>query len=198
MIAVMTTRPAIAVAARSIWRKRSSFPSPRSPRIVSLRPPKRITAANAAMTSSAYTAPLRSPPIHSAAKSSAPSTRANTGWKHFDLLICIEHFLHLDVEESGQREREWQGRGVLLRLDRVDRLSRHAHRTREFCLRQFPLEPPRPDVVPHGCCQASLTHSRCQARFTLPVTTRLPNGHHLGSPLPFADGHYGVAGWQRC
>src|SRR5262245_59391904 len=119
MIAVITTMPAIAVAARSIWRNRSSFPSPPSPRIVSLRPPKRITAATPTMISNEYT-PLRaSPPIHSAAKITTPRPTATAGWNHFDLLICIEHLLHLNVEESGKGERERQRRRVLLRLDRV-------------------------------------------------------------------------------
>src|SRR5262245_32413984 len=149
MIAVITTIPAIAVAATSIWRKRSSRPSPRIPRIVSLRPPRRIAAANTSMTRNEKTALRGSPPIHIAANSSTPRATATAGWNHLDLVSCIEHLLHRNVEVARERKCQRERGGVLLGLDRVDRLPRHTHRRRELRLGQTSLEPPLPDVVSH-------------------------------------------------
>src|SRR5262245_55773225 len=125
MMVKITARPASAVAWMSILRKRSSLPSPRSPRIVSLRPPS-STRRPAPVRIANETSPLRGlPPIHCAAKTSTPSATANSGRNHFDLVIPIEHLLHRPAEVAGQGERERQRRQVALLLDRVDRLPRH-------------------------------------------------------------------------
>src|SRR5262249_23305875 len=138
---------------RSIRRNRSSRPSPRRPRIVSLRPPNKMSAPNAARIPNEKR-PLRgSPPIHIAARSASPSRSATAGWNHFDLVVCMEHRLHWNVEEAAEGEGERKGRCIAPRLDRVDGLARDAHRLREVRLREPPLEPPLLDVVVH--CMSS-------------------------------------------
>src|SRR5262245_6126141 len=132
MIAVITTRPAIAVAARSIRWKRSSRPSPRRPRIVSLRPPKRTIAAKIVITARACNPSARLPPIQIAAIMTIPSPTENAGRNHFDLLICIEHLLHPDAEEPTEGDRERERGDVPAGLDRVDRLPGHVHRLRQL------------------------------------------------------------------
>ena len=62
------TMPAKAVARRSISAKRSSRPSPRSPRIVSLRPPSRNTAPSAVISASPPNPAARSSPIAKATR----------------------------------------------------------------------------------------------------------------------------------
>src|SRR5579871_2369607 len=123
MIAAMTARPAKAVAWMSISRKRSSRPSPRSPRIVSLRPPSRTSTAKPAMIASEATPPQGLPPIHCAASTTSPSASAKAGTNHFDLAIRIEDLLHRRREEPREQERERQRGGVALLLDRVDGLA---------------------------------------------------------------------------
>src|SRR5262245_18049809 len=120
----------------SIRRKRSSLPSPRSPRIVSLRPPSNTSSATPARIAN-ETSPLRGlPPIHCATKTSRPSATANSGRNHLDLVIRIEHLLHRAPEESGKGKRERQRRRVALLLDRIDRLPRHLDRRSELTLRE--------------------------------------------------------------
>src|SRR6185503_12255281 len=138
MITLRTTVPARAVAWMSIWRKRSSRPSPRSPRIVSLRPPRRISAPNPVRIASDSRPARGLPPTQRATSITSPSTTENRGRNHFDLHICssIEHRLHVRLEEPGEREGEGQGGGVALLLDRVDRLPRHVERRTELALRE--------------------------------------------------------------
>src|SRR5262245_3609882 len=149
MIALITTIPAIAVAARSICRKRSSRPSPRSPRTVSLRPPARISAPKAVMIASEPSPLSGFPPIHCAANMTKPSATANPGMNHFDLVICIEHLLHRRLEKACEGEREGQRRRVPLLLDRVDRLSRHVDVRGELPLRQASRRSEFPHSVFH-------------------------------------------------
>src|SRR6185437_13374784 len=100
----MMARPAAAVALTSNCRKRSSYPSPRSPRIVSLRPPNRNTAPNAHMIASDTSPRIGSPPIHWVASITPPSVAAKSGRNHFVLRILIEDLLHGSSEESGHRQ----------------------------------------------------------------------------------------------
>src|SRR5262245_23033574 len=142
MIAVMTATPARAVAWTSIWRKRSSRPSPRSPRIVSLRPPSSNSAPTPAMIANEISPPCGSPPIDSAARVTAPRVTANTGSNHFDfatrvhvvLVRCIEHLLYSASEVAGEGERERQRGCVALLLDRVDRLAGDVDRSCQLAL----------------------------------------------------------------
>src|SRR5262245_53862516 len=140
MIAVITAIPASAVAWMSIWRKRSSRPSPRRPRIVSLRPPKRNTAPKAVMIASDCSPRLGLPPTQRAASNTSPSATENRGRNHFDLgiRISIEHRLHIRLEVPGEGEREREGGGVALLLDRVDRLPRDVERSGQLSLREPP------------------------------------------------------------
>src|SRR6202035_4130066 len=110
---MITANPAIAVAWISIWRKRSSRPSPRRPRIVSLRPPNSSKAPNPVMIAR-EPSPLRG------------VSAINSATNHFDLATLIEHLFHGGLEESSERERERQRGRVAVLLDRVDRLPRHA------------------------------------------------------------------------
>ena len=81
---MITTRPANAVALTSICRNRSSRPSPRSPRIVSLLPPNRITAPKPAMIAN-ETSPLPGSPFdHWIPRNRKPSARLNSGTTHFE------------------------------------------------------------------------------------------------------------------
>src|SRR6516225_1756137 len=139
MIARITARPASAVAWMSIIRKRSSRPSPRSPRIVSLRPPSRISAPNPAMIPRDRSPLPGLPPIHCAANTTIPSATDSIGTNHFDLVSRIEHGLHGRLEESRQCYRERQRWRVALLLDRVDRLPRDAHHQRQLSLGEAPF-----------------------------------------------------------
>src|SRR4051812_15143255 len=135
MIATIRTLPAKAVAWTSIRCQYSSRPSPRRPRIRSLRPPTRKTRPSPARIARDSTAASCSPPAQSAAKKSSPSATENSGRNHFVLCSAvIEDLLHGQSEIAGERECEWKRRGVSLRLDRVDRLPRDLH-----CLRQLGL-----------------------------------------------------------
>src|SRR4051794_32734481 len=146
MIVTIRTIPESAVAWTSISRNRSSRPSPRSPRTVSLRPPSRISAPNPLRIASEISPPRASPPIHCAARNTTPRATANSGRNHLDLVICIsiEHRLHRRLEEPGERESEGQRGRVALLLDRVDRLTRHAHSRGELPLRELT---PRPQLA---------------------------------------------------
>src|SRR5262245_14322360 len=134
MIAVITTMPANAVAWRSIWRNRSSLPSPRKPRMVSLRPPSRKTPPNAVMMPSEITPLVRSPPIPRAMSITTPSATERAGRYHLDLVICTEDLLNWAVEIPGEGQGERQRWGVTLGLDRVDRLPRHVESGGELAL----------------------------------------------------------------
>src|SRR5262249_51849691 len=129
------TMPANAVAWMSIIRKRSSRPSPRRPRTVSLRPPIRINRPNTASVANEIS-PLRaSPPIHCAANTAAPATTQNPGRNHFDLVTAvIEHLLNRCLEVARECESQGQRGHVAPLLDRVDRLSRDRHRGRQVPL----------------------------------------------------------------
>src|SRR5947209_5284633 len=120
--ATIRASPAAAVACRSIRANRSSRPSPRSPRTVTLRPATRTTRPNAASLERVM-ARLRS--------------------------LVIEHLLDRDPEKPGEREGERQRRGVALVLDRVDGLARHSHRLRQLALGQVLLNPQRTHLVLH-------------------------------------------------
>src|SRR3954447_26862502 len=133
----------------SIIRKRSSRPSPRRPRIVSLRPPSRISVPNAVRIPSETRPEPGLPPTHCAASITSPSATATSGRNHFVLVICIEHLLDRYVEVAGERERELERRDVAPRLDRVDRLSRHAERLRKLALREKCVQPPFAYTVFH-------------------------------------------------
>src|SRR5438093_4861524 len=125
--------PATAVAFRSSAANRSSRPSPRRPRIVSLLPPRRKIRPAPTMIAN-ISAPARgSPPTHCAAQSTIPMVSANPGTyhllaHHLCLAICIEDLLHRSLEVPGERDRERQRRRVALLLDRVDRLPGDACR----------------------------------------------------------------------
>src|SRR4051794_367034 len=140
MIAVMTATPAIAVAPTSICRKRSSRPSPRSPRMVSLRPPNRNTAPAASMIASDPSPAPGRPAAHWAASIATPRPAASPGTIHFEcLLVVIEHLLDRRLEEPRKCERERKRRDVSPLLDRVDRLTRHVERRGERALRHVLL-----------------------------------------------------------
>src|SRR4051794_25142525 len=86
---------------------------------------------------------------HCAASITSPSATATSGRNHFVLVICIEHLLDRYVEVAGERERELERRDVAPRLDRVDRLSRHAERLRKLALREKCVQPPFAYTVFH-------------------------------------------------
>src|SRR5262245_57936540 len=187
MIAPITTMPASAVAARSICLKRSSRPSPRRPRIVSLRlPPTRITAPNTDMIPSETSPAPGWPALHCAASITSPSATANRGWNHFDLVICIEHLLHCGTEETRERQGERQRRRVLARLDRVDRLPRDLERRAELGLRQPPRHSSLPHVVLHAC-QVSLTRSTMSSELDFERVGRRPPRGGRGGGRGLAD-----------
>src|SRR5262245_4505255 len=125
MIAPITASPAIAVAWMSIVRKRSSRPSPRSPRIVSLRPPSSTSRPKPATIANETSPPLGSPPIHCAMNTTKPSATAKSGRNHLVLVIRIEYLLDRRREVAGERECKRQRRRIPLLLDRVDRLPRY-------------------------------------------------------------------------
>src|SRR6185312_9466013 len=85
MIATITARPDTAVAWMSIFAKRSSRPSPRRPRMVSLRPPRRTASPNTARMANEMAPPPGSPPIAWAAKNTTPRNTAKSGRNHLDL-----------------------------------------------------------------------------------------------------------------
>src|SRR5689334_10654372 len=126
----LRTRPAAALARRSIIAQRSSRPGPPSPPRVSLRvAPKKNTPASTAMTTNANAPSGTEPPIANATNMIAPSARLNSGIHQRELVIDfdMEDLLYGSLEESGQRQRERERRRVALLLDGVDRLARHPH-----------------------------------------------------------------------
>jgi hypothetical protein len=77
---VISTMPAKAVAARSMFRARSSRAGRRMIAIAPLRPSSTTrTAAKAAMMPKEIRPPAASPPIHWATRNTPPSTRAKAG-----------------------------------------------------------------------------------------------------------------------
>src|SRR5262249_10602129 len=124
-------------------------PSPRRPRIVSLRPPNRSSAPKPAMIPSDTSPPSGLPPIHCATKIATPRATANVGMNHFVLAIRIEHLLHGGAEEARQRDRERERGRVPLLFDGVDRLPRHVERRRQVPLRQPSRRPQLAHTVPH-------------------------------------------------
>src|SRR6516165_3362046 len=180
----------------SIIRKRSSRPSPRSPRIVSLRPPSRINAPNAVMIPRDSTPLPGSPPIHCAANTTNPSATANSGTNHLDLATLIEHRLNRGLEESRQRQRERQRWRVAILLDRVDRLTRDPHLRGQLPLREPALAPQLPHRIAHAprCAYASdrwRDRGQQQAVLRLPsdatsaagITTAVHSGSHRCSTI---------------
>src|SRR5690242_10383875 len=154
MIAVITAVPAMAVAWRSIFAKRSSRPSPRRPRMVSLRPPRRRARPNSARMPNETAPPPGSPPIACAAKIRPPRKTLNSGRNHLDRSglrrsVGTEDLLHWGLEEGGYRERQGQRGRVALGLDRVDRLTRDAEGLAEVGLGEAVLAAQLPDVVSH-------------------------------------------------
>src|SRR5437762_12377288 len=144
--ATSRTDPATAVACRSICAKRSSRPSPRSPRTVSLRPASRKNRPNAVRPPSAPTPAPGCPPSQVTAKMTRPRTSENDGRNHLERVIprlrslVIEHLLDRDAEVPGESERQRKRWGIALVLNRIDGLARHPHRLRQLALSQ---------VLPH-------------------------------------------------
>src|SRR5690242_592875 len=145
--ATSRTRPVTAVAWRSIRAKRSSRPSPRSPRMVSLRPASSTSRPNTARTPNDM-APVASwPPSQLTVRMTRPRATENNGRNHLERVMArlrsmvIEHLLDRDTEEAGERERERQRGGVALLLDRIDGLARHPHRLRQLALGEVLLSP---------------------------------------------------------
>ena len=141
MIAVIRTRPVRAVAARSMRAQRSSRPSPRIMRIVSLRPPR---TSSAAMTTKRRD--RRQPRLAIAAdplrsSQTRPRKIVNTGRnqrvdpiRRLVAISCMEDLLHRSREEARERDGEREGRRVAPGLDGVDRLSRDLHLLRQITL----------------------------------------------------------------
>src|SRR6185437_15701921 len=138
--------PVIAVARRSICAKRSSRPSPRSPRIVSLRPASRKNRPNAVRPTREPTPTPGCPPSQVTARMTRPRTSENDGRNHLERVIprlrslVIEHLLDRDTKVPGESERQRKRWGIALVLDRVDGLARHPHRLCQMALGQ---------VLPH-------------------------------------------------
>src|SRR4051794_7073048 len=150
MSVTITANPAIAVAWMSIVRKRSSRPSPRRPRTVSLRPPTKISAPTTVSQANEKTPPRASPPIHCATKTATPSATQKSGRNHFVLVrFVIEHLLDCCFEGAREREGEGERRRVAPLLDRVDRLPGHVDGGRELPLREPAHRPAVFHVVLH-------------------------------------------------
>src|SRR5581483_6034483 len=138
--ATITASPATAVACKSIWAKRSSRPSPRSPRMVSLRPASRTSRPNTASRPNEMAPAPGCPPSQLAPAMISPRASENDGRNHFERVMArlrpsvIEHLLDRDAEKVGEREGERQRGNVALVLDRVDGLAGHAHRLRQLTL----------------------------------------------------------------
>src|SRR5207247_3248771 len=136
--ATITASPDSAVACRSICANRSSRPSPRSPRTVSLRPASRMIRPNAASTASEITPWPGLPPSQLTASMIRPRTSENDGRNHLERVmpwlqsLVIEHLLDRDTKVPGERERQREGGGIALVLDRVDGLAGHPHRLRQL------------------------------------------------------------------
>src|SRR5262245_47389362 len=144
--ATIRTDPATAVACRSICAKRSSRPSPRSPRTVSLRPASKKNRPNAVRPTREPTPTPGCPPSQVTVRMTRPTTSENDGRNHLERVIprlqslVIEHLLDRDAKVPGERERQRKRWGVALVLNRVDGLARHSHRLRQLALGQ---------VLPH-------------------------------------------------
>src|SRR5689334_3289494 len=181
MTALISTRPVNAVARRSICANRSSRPSPRRPRIVSLRPAAATNRPNAAITTKPIR-PLTSwPPSQPTSSTRQPNAKQNSGMCHFWtdwgwlLSLVIEHLLYCDAEIPGEGHGQRKRRGVPLVLDRVDRLPRYPHRIRQFPLGQVLAHPQRSHEVLHpaarsliqfGLTRMAASFARCQARLS--------------------------------
>src|SRR5690242_7912646 len=168
---MITTSPDAAVARMSIWANRSSRPSPRSPRTVSLRPASRMARPNTVITARNTRPAPGCPPSQEAVSRRPPMATENSGRNHLvrvnaGLCLIIEHLLHRHPEVPGQGHREGQGRGVPVVLDRVDRLPGHPHRLRQLPLGEAAVQPhrahpvlhPRPHPIPVAC-KASLSQT---------------------------------------
>ena len=95
-------------------RVRSSSSSPRSIRIVSLRPPTSRTTAKTT-EAAAHKAPSWGlPPIQKATKVGTATPATNAGTNHLGgrlfLVVCMKDLLDSASEESGERDRERQRR----------------------------------------------------------------------------------------
>src|SRR4029077_18227285 len=148
MIELITTRPASAVAARSMRAQRSSRPSPRNMRIVSLRPPSASTAAMRTKNAMDVRPDWRSPPFHWAAPRPKPRTSVNAGrnqrveqMRRLMAASCMEDLLDRSLEEPRERNGERQRRRVATGLDSVDGLPRDLHLLRQITLREPSCSP---------------------------------------------------------
>src|SRR6201985_2006660 len=174
MTAVISTSPVTAVARRSICAKRSSRPSPRRPRTVSLRPATATNRPNAAMIASPMSPLTNCPPSQAASSTKPPKTRHVAGMSPFALVagwrltLVIEHLLYRDAEIPGEGHGERERWRVPLVLYRVDRLPGHAHRLRQLALGHVLGRPQRAHLVPHPCLLAG---AETAAEPWLPVMT---------------------------
>src|SRR5690349_5823920 len=170
MTAVISASPLTAVARRSICAKRSSRPSPRRPRTVSLRPAAATNRPNAAMMPSPMRPIARCPPSQAASKTKPPKTRHVAGRSHAalaagwrpTLTLVIEHLLYRDAEVPGEGHGERQRRRVPLVLYRVDRLPGHAHRPRQLALSHVLGDPQPAHPVLHPCRLAGAETARAE------------------------------------
>src|SRR5262249_29724986 len=127
--------------------KRSSWPSPRNPRIVSLRPASRKMSPNTVTPTSPNTPSPGCPPSQAAARMTRPRTSENDGRNHLERVmpwlrsLVIEHLLDRDAKIPGERQRQRKRGGIALVLDRVDGLARHSHRLRQLALGQVLSHP---------------------------------------------------------
>src|SRR6476646_7824728 len=148
--------PVIAVARRSICANRSSRPSPRSPRTVSLRPASRKNSPNAVRPPNPNTPSPGCPPSQATARMTRPRTNENDGRNHLERVIprlrslVIEHLLDRDTKVPGEGERQRKRGGIALVLDRVDGLARHPHRLCQLALGQVLPHPHVAHCVPHA------------------------------------------------
>src|SRR4249919_2285901 len=141
MTSPMRTSPLNAVAPRSIMAQRSSRPGPPSPCKVSLRDPKKKSAASPAMTRNPKTPTPGAPPSQNAPRMRTPRNRLNPGIHHLlrhhslcTRAVSMKDLIHRSTEEPRECDGQGKRRGVALLLDRVDRLARDAHRLRKLLL----------------------------------------------------------------
>ncbi len=104
----ISTSPENAVARRSCIFQRSSGWSPRTTRIVSLRPPSSSAAAIARNSAALKTAEPPWPPIHSAPAIAPPRATQTPGRKKRErvLHVMVEDLLDGSLEETCQLDGE--------------------------------------------------------------------------------------------
>jgi hypothetical protein len=146
--AAIDAKATTAIDARA--RPKASVTRLMTPRAGVLIVPYRVVYVRRRCGSVALAEPHKATRLADAANNSTAGSTAKAGVPHLaPIVVPMEQLIRVFSEEARQGDGQWQRRQVPTGLDRVDRLARNLHRTRQVLLSEALVSPELSNDVPH-------------------------------------------------